>query len=108
MADWVWEVDENGIFTYCSDRSIEMMGFTPAELIGKSPFEFMPPEEATRVSAVFSNLASKRAPIVNLENWVLSKNGALMCMVTNAVPFLDDLEISRDIVVSTKISRNGR
>jgi len=49
----------------------------------------MPSEEATRVSAIFTEIAEKQKPIVNLENWNLHKNGNLVCLLTNGISFYD-------------------
>src|SRR6056297_3204522 len=41
MADWVWEVDQNGVYTYASDTVTKVLGYTADELIGKTPFDLM-------------------------------------------------------------------
>jgi len=41
-ADWVWEVDRNLTYSYCSPQVKEMLGYEPQELIGKSPLYLMP------------------------------------------------------------------
>ena len=46
ISDLVWEIDKNGIYTYVSPKVREMLGYEPEELIGKSPFAIMPPDEA--------------------------------------------------------------
>jgi PAS domain S-box-containing protein len=89
-ADWVWEVDENGVFTYSSQQGLELLNATNDEIIGKSPFDFMPPEEAERVSSVFKQLVNERAPIKDLENWNIDKNGEMICLLTNGVPIIND------------------
>ncbi|OPX31583.1 hypothetical protein B1H10_08625 [candidate division KSB1 bacterium 4484_188] len=38
MADWIWEVDTNGRYTFCSGKVKEILGYRPHELIGKTPF----------------------------------------------------------------------
>lgn len=88
-ADWIWEVDENGRYIYSSDTSFNLIGKSPEKIIGKSPFDFMPPEEAERVSAIFSEIISNKSPIVDLENWNYDKDGKLVCLLTNGVPVLD-------------------
>lgn len=85
MGDWVWEVDENGVYTYSSSKGEEHFG----RVIGKTPFDFMPPEEAKRVVAIFSEIAAKKAPIKDLENWNVGKGGESICLLTNGVPVLD-------------------
>jgi PAS domain S-box-containing protein len=87
--DWVWEVDEQGRYTYSSQRDIDLFDVAPDEIIGKTPFDFMAPEEAERVGAIFTELAAKKLPIKDLENWNIGKDGKKICLLTNGVPILD-------------------
>jgi PAS domain S-box-containing protein len=89
MADWVWEVDTETRYTYCSERVLDVLGYSAQEMIGKTPFELMSPDEATRVAAIFGELSSKQKPIVDLENWHLRKDGSRVCLLTNGVPIFD-------------------
>ena len=50
----------------------------------------MPPDEANRVGALFSEIAAKKAPITDLESWHVGKNGEKICLLTNGVPILDE------------------
>jgi PAS domain S-box-containing protein len=86
MADWVWEVDERGVYTYTSAKGIELFG----HVIGKTPFDLMQPEEAKRVGRLFSEIASRKVPIRDLENWNVDKDGRKICLLTNGVPILDE------------------
>ncbi len=85
MADWVWEVDENGVYTYSSSKGVELFG----HVIGKTPFDFMPADEARRVAALFSEIAAHKAPIKDLENRNITKDGKEIYLRTNGVPILD-------------------
>ncbi len=89
-ADWIWEVDEHGIYTFASGRVKEILGYESQELIGKTPFELMPKDEAERIDKIFAGIAGDRRPIVDLENWNLTKNGEKVCLQTNAVPILGE------------------
>lgn len=89
MGEWVWELDEKGIYIYSSQQGTNILGFSVDEIVGKSPFDFMPPDEAKRVGEIFSGIAEKKAPIKNLENWNIGKNGEKICLLTNGVPVLD-------------------
>jgi PAS domain S-box-containing protein len=86
VGDWVWEVDERGVYTYSSAKGKELFG----HVIGKTPFDLMAPEEAKRVAEIFSEIAAKKAPIKDLENWNVGKNGERICLLTNGVPILDE------------------
>ncbi|MBU1637260.1 PAS domain S-box protein, partial [bacterium] len=89
-SDWLWEVDENGAYVFCSDKVLKVLGYHPEELIGKTPFDIMPPEEAERIGSRFQELAAQKAPIKDLENWNLHKDGHRVCLLTNGVPILDE------------------
>ncbi|MFT5701086.1 MAG: PAS domain S-box-containing protein [Desulforhopalus sp.] len=90
MADWIWEVDSHWRYIYCSDKVQEILGYSPEEMVGKTPFDFMSGEEATRISEEFLASASQKEPIRNMENWNVHKDGRQVCLLTNGVPVLDD------------------
>jgi len=89
MADWIWEVDGAGRYTYCSEGVVALLGYTPEEMLGQTPFEFVPPGEAARVGEVFAGIAANEHPVVDLENRYLTKDGREVVLLTNGVPILD-------------------
>jgi PAS domain S-box-containing protein len=89
-SDMVWEVDENAQYTYVSPQVRDLLGYEPGELLGRTPFDLMPPEEARRVKGLFSPLAAERLPFTNLENTNLHKNGRLVVLESGGVPFFDE------------------
>jgi len=50
-SDWIWKMDQNGVYTYASTKVKDILGYSPEEVIGKAPFDFMPCDEAHRVAA---------------------------------------------------------
>ncbi|MBD2435725.1 PAS domain S-box protein [Nostoc sp. FACHB-110] len=88
-SDWVWEVDQFGIYTYASPQIINLLGYTPDEVLGITPFDLMPPEEAQRVMAEFTKFSSVQAPFQCLENTNRHKDGRLITLETSAVPIFD-------------------
>jgi two-component system sensor histidine kinase/response regulator len=94
-ADWIWEVDKEGKYTFASGRVKQILGYEPDEIIGKTHFDLMTPEEAPRVREIFGQIYNQKKPIVDLENWNLTKEGKKVLLLTNGVPILNDLgEIS--------------
>ncbi|MBI9109476.1 MAG: PAS domain S-box protein [Spirochaetales bacterium] len=90
MSDWIWEVDAEGRYTYCSDRAESITGYSAKEIIGKTPFDFIVPEEIERVSSVFSEAVLKKESFSGLQNWSLAKNGKRVCLLTSGTPIFDD------------------
>ena len=88
-ADWIWEVDKNGFYSFASGRVKQILGYESEEIIGKSPFDLMPKHEAARIRQIYGQLIADKQPLVDLVNWNLSKDGRLVCLQTNAVPILD-------------------
>jgi PAS domain S-box-containing protein len=89
LSDWIWEIDQNRVYTYVSPRVRELLGYEPEELVGKTPFDLMPPEEAKRVKAIFESLLAARQPLVALENTCRHKDGRLVVFETSGAPFFD-------------------
>lgn len=88
-SDWIWEVDEQGIYTYSSPKIKELLGYEPKEIIGKTPFDLMPPVEAERVAAEFRAIVESRKPFSVLENTNLHKDGRSIVLETSGVPIFD-------------------
>jgi len=88
-SDWVWEVDKEGRYTYVSPRIRDLLGYEPEEVIHKTPFDLMPPEEAERVGEIFATAVARQEPINSLENINLHKDGRLLILETSGLPFFD-------------------
>ncbi|MBN1384333.1 MAG: PAS domain S-box protein [Elusimicrobia bacterium] len=89
MNDLVWEMDKRGRYIYCSVQVENILGYSWEELLGKKPFDLMPPEEAARLSKIFKEISANKQPIKDLEKWNIHKDGRRVCLLTNGVPVLD-------------------
>ncbi len=89
-SDWIWEVDQNGIYTYCSPKCIDLLGYQAEELIGKTPFDLMSAEEAQRVGILFQDIVLAKRAFNHLENTNLHKDGHQVIMETSGMPFFDE------------------
>ena len=89
-ADWIWEIDENGKFSYCSEKVKDILGYTSAEIVGKAFFDMSFPEKAQYAIQQFQHKVAERNPIKDMENWTLTKNGDVICLLTDGVPIIDD------------------
>ncbi|OPY38208.1 MAG: Bacterioopsin transcriptional activator [Methanoregula sp. PtaU1.Bin051] len=85
-SDFIWEVDAAAVYTYVSPKVREMLGYEPEEMVGKTPFDFMPPDEARRVAADFNRCVESRIPIITLENKNLRKDGSVVILETSGIP----------------------
>ena len=89
-ADWLWETDRNGKYTYCSDKVVDCLGYDSEEIIGRTAFDLMPEEDRHLMKKVYIDLLRKKEHIVDLENRLVHKDGSLRIFITNGVPVLDE------------------
>jgi diguanylate cyclase (GGDEF)-like protein/PAS domain S-box-containing protein len=88
-SDWVWEVDERGVYTYSSPKVRDILGYEPEEVLGRTPFDLMPPEDADHIGGIFRDTVTSGKPFSLLENINLHKNGSRVVLETSGVPFFD-------------------
>ncbi|MCK5406911.1 MAG: PAS domain S-box protein, partial [Candidatus Krumholzibacteria bacterium] len=89
-SDWVWEIDSDTVYTYASPKVKDLLGYEPDELIGKTPFEIMPPEDVKRTSKEFWGYAREKVPFQSLVKVCLHKDGRDVVLETSGVPVFDD------------------
>ena len=90
LGDWIWEVDRAGRYTYVSEQVESILGYPPHALLGRTPFELMPADEAARVAPLLQSLTARRAPFRDLENRCLHQDGTERVLLTSGVPILSD------------------
>lgn len=88
-SDWIWEIDADARYVYVSPKVKDLLGYEPAEVLGKTPFDLMPADEAGRISQVFASFAAERNPFQALENRNLHKDGRIVVLETSGVPILN-------------------
>jgi PAS domain S-box-containing protein len=87
-SDWIWEVDAAGVYTYASPRVRDLLGYEPDAIVGRTPFDLMPADEAERMRAEFASMAAERRPFFSLVNQNLRRDGRPVVLETSGVPRL--------------------
>lgn len=88
-SDWVWELDQNAVYTYISPKVQDILGYEPIEILGKTLFDFIMMEEAQQVAEVFGSIAASQHPFSCLETGNLHKDGSLVILETSGVPIFN-------------------
>lgn len=88
---WVWEMDAEGRYTYCSPVVTEILGYLPAELVGRMCFyELFPPETRDVVRQAAAARSAQCEGFRHLVNTVRHKDGHDVVLETSGSPILDD------------------
>jgi diguanylate cyclase (GGDEF)-like protein/PAS domain S-box-containing protein len=89
LSDWIWQVDEQGVFTYISPNTEPLIGYTHQELIGRRPIDLTPTDEAAKFSALFNRALSNQEHLASLEIQLIRKDGQERTFEMNAIPLFD-------------------
>ena len=88
-SDWIWEINERAVYTYCSPQVYDLLGYAAGEVIGKTPFDLIPPDEAARVKERFNSIVAEKKSFRLLENLNLHKDGRGVFLETSGTPIVD-------------------
>jgi PAS domain S-box-containing protein len=88
--DWVWEMDNDGCYTYCSPVCERMYGYLPEELLGRQIFEtLLPPDEVAQFELIFNQCVNKNKGFQNIERRSITKDGHILHIESNGSPVVD-------------------
>jgi PAS domain S-box-containing protein len=83
--EYIWETDAQIYYTFVSDKSAEVKGYTPQELIGRTILEHMPEEDLERFRKAIDESVSQKKPF-KLELRTTDKQGATLWEEINGKP----------------------
>ena len=89
INDFIWEVDENAIYTYVSPQVEKILGYKPEEMIGLTPFDFMTEEESKIIKNTFFKIVKSKKSFSQLKNKNIHKDGSIIYFETSGVPIFD-------------------
>ncbi len=87
---WVWEVDENGLYTYYSNSDKTLLGYNSDEVIGKKYFyDFFAPEVKAELKEAAFKIFAMKETFENFENANVKKDGEVVILESSGSPMLD-------------------
>jgi PAS domain S-box-containing protein len=88
-SDFVWEMDANGVYTYCSPQINELWGYKPEDMIGRTPFDRMIPEDREHAIKMFRTISESPSSFKGMETHSRDSAGRIIVLETSGVPFFD-------------------
>ncbi len=111
-TDCMWEIRADRTYTYVSPEIHNILGYTPAELIGKPMLAIMRPHDAEQFARLIAPLVATNRSFSQLEMTVVGRDGREAILETSAVPVFDRTGnysgyrgIARDITARKKSER---
>jgi PAS domain S-box-containing protein len=93
--DFITEVTARGVIVYASPRLYDITGYKPAEVLGKTPFDFMDSRHAARWRRFFDEKVKNKERIKGFQNTLILPDGSSLTLETNASPSLIPTEAAR-------------
>ena len=90
--DWIWEMDAEGHFTFCSGAVRHILGYEPEEMLGRSSRDFMHPDDVWRAPMLLPAIAAS-AGINGVSSRWLHKDGSLRWLERAAIKRMRDEEL---------------
>lgn len=91
---WIWEIDNKGVWQFCSEKIFDTLGYQPSEIVGKNIFDFIEPKDKIKLKKMLKKNTAKTDENQNLPTTLelnfQHKSGDNISFVTSIVPFYDD------------------
>jgi PAS domain S-box-containing protein len=103
-SDWIWEVDAEGKFVYSNCVAEKILGYTPAEIVGRTFFSFFPEDRQESQKKLSAQFMQESRSFSNFVQRVIHRDGYDVILEASGVPIIGEngsLEgyrgVSRDI-----------
>jgi PAS domain S-box-containing protein len=83
--EYIWETDGQIYYTFVSDKSTDIKGYTPQELIGRNLLEHMPEDDMERFRKGIDEAVSQKKPF-RMELRTINKKGETIWEEINGKP----------------------
>jgi len=89
-GEYIWEIDAEGRYRFVTAPAESLLGYSVDTIIGRSPFEFMPEEEARRVQERLDQWAAEKVSWQGLEHTSVRADGQLVYQRVSGLPLLGE------------------
>lgn len=91
----------DGKFTFVDQRVMSLIGYTPAELLGKSCFDFFHPDDHTHMKDSFDSVLKLKGQVMSAMHRFRAKNREWVWLRTSAYAFLNPYNDEVEYIVCT-------
>ncbi len=88
-GEYIWEVDEGGRYIYISERARDVLGYSPEEMLGERPVEYVPLEQREYVIETSNALTEERCAFRDFEHQFVRSDNSVIWISVNGVPAFD-------------------
>ncbi|MGI8504756.1 MAG: PAS domain S-box protein [Hassallia sp.] len=90
--DVIWKTDIDGYITFVNSAVRKVFGYEPAEMIGRSWIDFIPPEQLAPDRELFARVL-KGETVFQYETKRIAKDGSLIYLMVNAIALQNEADL---------------
>jgi diguanylate cyclase (GGDEF)-like protein/PAS domain S-box-containing protein len=87
--EWIWELDADGLYTFCSPAVEAIIGYAPDQLVGKSCLDIVSPDNRETISDLLQRGIAEKRGWRDLVLHLQHASGGIRWLDSNALPLLD-------------------
>nr|WPW46125.1 juvenile hormone receptor methoprene-tolerant protein [Diaphorina citri] len=100
-AEFISRHSMDGKFTFVDQRVMGLIGYNPAELLGKSCFDFFHPDDHTHMKDSFDSVLKLKGQVMSAMHRFRAKNSEWIWLRTSAYAFLNPYNDEVEYIVCT-------
>ncbi len=92
VGEYIWETNADNAFTFVTEDSIFVLGYTPDELLGRTMDSLVPESIVDDYRAWQADTIGNHQPFSNIEVQILTKDNQRIWLQISGVPYFDEEE----------------
>jgi diguanylate cyclase (GGDEF)-like protein/PAS domain S-box-containing protein len=86
--EWIWEIDADGLYTFCSPAAEAILGYSPDQLIGTNCLDIVSPSSRQTMAELLKRGMAEKRGWRDLVLRMQHATGAIRWLDSNALPLL--------------------
>jgi PAS domain S-box-containing protein len=87
--EWIWELDPEGRYTFCSPIVVDILGYEAGVMVGKHFMELVDDASKDEVQEALEHALKENKPILRLRHKQVTRDGQTAILETSGLPVLD-------------------
>ncbi len=89
-SEFIWEINENGIYSFVSEKIFDILNYTNEEIIGINYLDLISPKDLDKVQKHLNSIYNKKLPFIIFEATYISKNSDNVTLQNTCIPIYNE------------------
>ncbi len=89
-SEFIWEINEDGIYSFVSEKIFDILNYTNEEIIGINYLDLISPKDLDKVQKHLNNIYNNKLPFIIFEATYISKNSDNVTLQNTCIPIYNE------------------